>query len=697
MNLVFYRSLQKLNKLQVFLWAALLSSNVLLAQTVVQKYGRLRVNGNRVVSEDGNQISLAGNSLFWSNFSEGAPFYNDDTVNHLAGPAWNSDIVRAAMGVEDPGGFIEQPLREKAKVRAVVDAAIDAGIYVIIDFHSHNAEDYEQQAIDFFTEMSATYGNSPNVIYEIYNEPINQSWSEIKAYAEVVIDAIRINDPDNLIIVGTPFFSQRVDEASADPINASNIAYTLHFYAGTHRQGLRNRAITAMSEGIALFVTEWGVVEATGDGDADIAETALWTDFMQENNISHANWAIGDKEEGASVVASGGGVASLLNNDLTPNGQFIRDLVLNWNASFNDDGQEAFAVHNIPGILQAEDYDIGGQSIAYNDNSSGNEGNVYRNDDVDIIATNDLGNGFAVTSIENGEWLEYGIRTASSGVYDIVFRVSSNQQSAKSINASINTTDLGTIDVPNTGSNDNWQFVTIPGVTIPGGTDLILRLDFSGGGFNLNQVEIAPQEGSLKTYTFRARGTSGTERLRLVLGEFTIDTFTMSRNFQNYTVTSSLSGTPRIDYINDTNNRDAEVDFLQIDNVVIQAEDQIVNTSVFQNNSCGGTLSQIMNCPGFIEFDVNTGTLSLDSNQIENSSVQLTLFPNPTTDQVTISTNFENASNMTVSVINSLGMVVQTHKIQNNGVVSLRNLATGMYFINVIVDGISISKPVVKR
>ena len=80
--------------------------------------------------------------------------------------------------------------------------------------------------------MALEYGAFPNVIYEIYNEPLNVSWSNvIKPYAMSVISIIREIDPDNLIIVGTPNWSQRVDMAAQDPIvEFENIAYTLHFY-----------------------------------------------------------------------------------------------------------------------------------------------------------------------------------------------------------------------------------------------------------------------------------------------------------------------------------------------------------------------------------------------------------------------------------------------------------------------------------
>jgi len=136
-----------------------------------------------------------------------------------------------------------------------------------------------------------------------------------------------------LIIVGTGFFSQEVDVASQDPITGeSNIAYTLHFYAGTHGEGLRQRARTAMNNGLALMVTEWGTVNADGDGGVDQASTQEWMMFMDLNDISHLNWSVHDKVEGASVLRPGaspnGGWAL---SDLTTSGLLVREIILDWN------------------------------------------------------------------------------------------------------------------------------------------------------------------------------------------------------------------------------------------------------------------------------------------------------------------------------------------------------------------------------
>ena len=302
--------------------------------TAIASVAPLTVSGNKVLI--GGQVgSLAGNSLFWSNTGWGGEkFYTAKTVAWLKSD-WKSSLVRAAMGVEDNNGY-KTDANNKTRVITVVDAAIANDMYVIIDWHTHRAELNKELAISFFQEMATKYKDSNNVIYEIYNEPLNTTdWSTvIKPYAVDVIAAIRAIDPDNLIIVGTQTWSQDVDKAANDPIiGYENIAYTLHFYAATHKQSLRNKAQIALDKGIALFVTEWGSVESSGNGAVNISETNAWLDFLKTNNISHANWALNDKAEGASVLVAGASVnGGWLNSQLTASGALVKDAVLNWPA-----------------------------------------------------------------------------------------------------------------------------------------------------------------------------------------------------------------------------------------------------------------------------------------------------------------------------------------------------------------------------
>jgi len=297
--------------------------------TIVEIHGRLKVQGNSVVDQFGNSISLAGNSFYWSNDNWGGERYYTPEVVAWLKEDWNSSIVRAAMGVEDPGGYLDNETANKERIETIVDAAIQEGIYVIIDWHSHHAEDHTDEAVHFFQEMASRYGEYDNIIYEIYNEPLNISWENtLKPYALAVISAIRSIDPDNLIVVGTPEWSQRVDLAAENPITEfSNIAYTLHFYSVYHHQWLRDRASTAIANGIALFVTEWGLIGYT-QVDPEANE---WMAWCYENKISHCNWAVNDKEEEWSILVPGAStIGGWADDDLTDSGALARNIISNW-------------------------------------------------------------------------------------------------------------------------------------------------------------------------------------------------------------------------------------------------------------------------------------------------------------------------------------------------------------------------------
>lgn len=217
---------------------------------------------------------------------------------------WGATVVRAAMGVE-MGGYLDNAPREKERVLVAVDAAIRSGVYVVIDWHDHQATRHEARAADFFGEMAILYGHVPNVIFELYNEPVYDAWPQIKGYAERIIGVIRRAGATNLVIVGSPSWSQRVDLAANDPIDDVNVAYALHFYAATHGQDLRSKADYAIGKGLALFVTEFGVCEASGNGRIDEREAGAWFAWMDRNAISWAAWSLNDKSETTSILTPG--------------------------------------------------------------------------------------------------------------------------------------------------------------------------------------------------------------------------------------------------------------------------------------------------------------------------------------------------------------------------------------------------------
>jgi endoglucanase len=214
---------------------------------------------------------------------------------------WQCTVVRAAMGLEIEDNYRENPAFALQCITPVIEAAIDNGIYVIIDFHAHNK--YIEGAKAFFAEMASKYGELPNVIYEIWNEPDYFEWEEVKAYSEEVIGVIRAIDPDNIILVGSPHWDQDLHLVAEDPIrNVSNIMYTMHFYAATHEAWLRDRTDDAIAAGIPIFVSECGGSEASGDGRLGTEEWETYVDWMESRQISWVAWSVSDKNETCSML-----------------------------------------------------------------------------------------------------------------------------------------------------------------------------------------------------------------------------------------------------------------------------------------------------------------------------------------------------------------------------------------------------------
>jgi endoglucanase len=291
---------------------------------VVSRFGHLSVLGHYMVGQYKDTVQLRGMSLFWSQWMP--QYYNAETIAWLKND-WKCTVIRVAMGVDEDGGYAHSPATEEEKVCTVVDAAIEQGIYVIIDYHSHQAHKNPDMANKFFTAMAKKYGKYPNVIYEIYNEPLQDvSWTNhIKPYADELVATIRAIDPDNIIIVGTRQWSQMVTEAAANPIKSNNIMYTLHFYAVSHGQYLRDEAEKAMNMGIALFVTEFGDCDYSGDGELGYAQTEEWFAFMDKYKLSWCNWSVSDKKETASILKPRSGFGNLEDFMITPSGKYIRE------------------------------------------------------------------------------------------------------------------------------------------------------------------------------------------------------------------------------------------------------------------------------------------------------------------------------------------------------------------------------------
>lgn len=301
------------------------------AGSPVARWGQLSICGTQICNQHGQEVQLKGASSMWLNWENDGYAENPEALRWMR-DNWKLTVIRAAMGVEPSGAYLSNPTAAKKQVTTIIENAIAAGVYVIVDWHEENAHKHTDKAMAFFSELAGRYGDKPNLLWETFNEPLQVSWSNVlKPYHRAVVDAIRAKDPDNIIILGTPQWSQRVDAAAADPLPGTNLMYTLHFYSCTHTGWLRQIADQAWAK-IPIFVTEWGATAADGglDGKLCLDEADMWTEWMRWSKVSWTAWKLDNCTPDSTCLlstdapVSGGWTDSYLHG----HGKFVRDRMI---------------------------------------------------------------------------------------------------------------------------------------------------------------------------------------------------------------------------------------------------------------------------------------------------------------------------------------------------------------------------------
>jgi endoglucanase len=304
------------------------------AGTPVQANGQLRVCGVRLCNQNGKEIQLRGMS------SHGLQWYhqclNTASLDALADD-WKADVLRISMYIQE-GGYETNPRLFTDRVHNLIEQATARGMYAIVDWHmltpgdpNHNLS----RARTFFTEIAQRHNSKPNVLYEIANEPNGVSWSTIRNYAHQIIPTIRQHDPDAPILVGTRAWSSLgvsdgagESEVINNPVNATNIMYTFHFYAASHGTDYLN-ALSRAADRIPMFVTEFGTQTASGDGSNNFTRSQQYLDLMAQKKISWVNWNFSDDFRSGAVFTEGtcpnGPFAGT--SRLKPAGVWIRDRI----------------------------------------------------------------------------------------------------------------------------------------------------------------------------------------------------------------------------------------------------------------------------------------------------------------------------------------------------------------------------------
>lgn len=269
--------------------------------------GKLHVEGSKLVDQNNNEVQLRGVS------THGLAWYPQYVTNDcfVTLKSFGANVVRLAMYTYESGGYCTDGDRQQLEtlVQNGVQYAFNNDMYVIIDWHvlnEGNPNSYSDVAKTFFAKMAQQYASYNNVIYEICNEPCNgATWGDVKFYASEVIPSIRSYDKDAVILIGTPNWSQDVDEAVKDPVTGyDNIMYTLHFYAETHKEDLQNKLKSAADAGLPIFVSEFGICSADGNGQVDIDSANSWISLLDSYGISYVCWNLSNKDEKSALLTA---------------------------------------------------------------------------------------------------------------------------------------------------------------------------------------------------------------------------------------------------------------------------------------------------------------------------------------------------------------------------------------------------------
>ncbi|WP_271766024.1 cellulase family glycosylhydrolase [Aquimarina algiphila] len=488
-----------------FFWT-LISFTTIAQETPVAQNGQLKVCGTQLCNQYNKPIQLRGMSTHGIQWYGWGNCLTESSLDALAYD-WDADILRISLYVQE-GGYETDPVGFTNQVNRLIEEATARGMYALVDWHQLNPGDPNynlENAKRFFTDIANQHKNKNNIIYDVCNEPNGSgvTWNRIKTYADQIIPVIQSIDNDAVVLVGTHGWSTfgvsgqgNLQDVINNPLQFDNVMYTFHFYAKSHGELYLNRLDEASSQ-LPVFVTEFGSQEASGDGPNDFVMTQRFIDLMQQKKISWTSWNYSDDFRTGAVWQSGTCSGGPWTTDrLKSAGSWIRDKIKfpadNFPGNGGSDTQSPYAgtPRNIPGKIEAENYDLGGQNIAFNELSDSNEGGEYRNDAVDIEVCSE--GGYNIGWIKTGEWLEYTVNVETAKTYTLESRVAAISSGRKFHIEVDGQKSSGQIDVPNTGGWQNWQTVTTS-VTLNKGVQVV-RVVMDSDDFNLNYLIFKNEE-----------------------------------------------------------------------------------------------------------------------------------------------------------------------------------------------------------
>ncbi|MEE3495622.1 MAG: glycoside hydrolase family 5 protein [Butyrivibrio sp.] len=270
-----------------------------------EENGVLRVSDGKLVNEAGSPIQLKGLANFYLSVE---PQLARKSVFARMRDEWGANVLRLPVNVDTSSwgtpekGYASGSDDDRARITATLDKAMmaskEAGMYAIVEWvvleeKTPMAEiEYAKQ---FFEYVSSTYKDYTNIIYEICNEPNKgATWEEVKEYCATIIPLIRNNDPDSLILVGTPDFSSDLDAPINDPLEYDNIMYVFHEYTGHNNEFQEDIEMIdrAMEAKLPVFMTEVAGTDANQEDYYDMETIKEWMPIVEKYNISYIVWKL---------------------------------------------------------------------------------------------------------------------------------------------------------------------------------------------------------------------------------------------------------------------------------------------------------------------------------------------------------------------------------------------------------------------
>ncbi len=271
----------------------------------------LHVDGKYIKDPGGNTVVLRGVSLIDIGAIEHQGAFRGrktavDLINMATDESdgWYSRVVRLPVypgAIDGEAGWTNCWYNGKLNnsyfddhLEAAVQACISKGVYCIIDWHYIDTySDKDTQTRDFWTFIANKYKDTPNVIFELFNEPTYpDDWDTWRTTAQGWVDMIRTIAPNNLIIVGGPRWSQNLGQAASKPITGGNIVYSAHYYPTHGGAGAWDPNFGNAANSVPFLNTEWGFQH---DGDSITSGTVssygnAYKNYLDTKGISWTAW-----------------------------------------------------------------------------------------------------------------------------------------------------------------------------------------------------------------------------------------------------------------------------------------------------------------------------------------------------------------------------------------------------------------------